>query len=136
MENPSNDATPKNSEKKDTSNMGRPKVAFDYNHLERIISKFPLTLEETAELMGVSDNTLNQRIKDKYGMTFRELRDRKLVNIRTRLINKALDMSLNQNNTSMTQFCLKNIAGWTDKVENKIVDSEIKITIDSDDADL
>lgn len=118
------------------SNMGRPPKAFDYGYFERIISKFPLSREECAELMGVSNTTFDAKIKDHYGMTFREVRDRKLVNIKTRLINKALDMSLNQNNTTMTVFCLKNLAGWTDKVENKITESEIKVIIDSDDASL
>ena len=119
-----------------SSKMGRPPVNFDYGYLERILSKFPITREECAELMGVAASTLDTKIKDHYGMTFRELRDRKLVNIKTRLINKALDMSLNQSNTPMTIFCLKNIAGWTDKVENKITESEIKVIIDSDDANL
>jgi len=118
------------------TNMGRPRKKFDYEHLERILSKYPLVEIEVAELMGVSTWTLEQRIKEKYNMTFLDLKKRKATNIKTRLINKAYDLALNQNNGQMLKFCLTNLAGWSERVENKITESEIKIVIDSEDADL
>jgi len=55
---------------------------------------------------------------------------RTAVNLQQKAIEQAL-----KGNTTLMIFCLKNLAGWADKVEEKVI-SEISINIDSDDEKL
>ena len=74
--------------------LGRPSIDFDYDFLERAL-EINCTMPEVAGLMDVSVETVQTKIKERYGMHFSELRQRKSakgkMSIRRKLYSKALD---------------------------------------------
>lgn len=79
------------------------------------------TLEDTGAFFETSPRTIERFIKKEFGLTFVEFRKQKMVHTRHALIRKAMEKALNGDNT-MLIFCLKNMCGWRDKVEE--VESE------------
>lgn len=110
----SEDKKPEN----DTSIMGRPKKEVDWRQLE-LVCKYKISLVDAANLFDMCDDTLNARIKEKYGETFSEYRAKKLAQTKVSLAEKAITMALNGDRT-MLIFCLKNINEWVDKVEKDV----------------
>jgi hypothetical protein len=64
----------------------------------------------------ISHSCLEQRIFQKYGQKFSEFQNARLVNIKAQLVKKAISMALSGDRTLLI-FCLKNIVGWQDKIE-------------------
>jgi hypothetical protein len=92
------------------------------------------SLEDAAAFFGVSADTIERRVKEWGYATFAEFRKENLVHTRFSLIRKALQKAENGDNT-MLVFSLKNMCGWSEKVEEKQT-SEINITIDGEDSKL
>ena len=67
-------------------------------------------------------STISRAIKDKYNCTFEELRSNRMNDITLKLHQKAVQMALN-GNSAMMIFCLKNLAGWKDKID---IDEKIR----------
>ena len=68
--------------------------------------------------MDVSEDTLERRIKEKHKCTFTEYADKMMAPIKLKLVQKALSKALDGDNTLLI-FCLKNLCGWADKVEQE-----------------
>lgn len=97
---------------KEKAKMGRPPKAWDWDQLDRIL-ECHLSLKSTASIMQVSMDTVENKIKDQYGVTFSEYREQKKCVVKKSLIQKAIEMALSGDRT-MLIFCLKNICGWSD----------------------
>ena len=93
------------------------KIEIDYQRLEDFLS-FKPTLYVTAAKFGCSEDTLQARIREKYDMTFTQLREKCLDKTRLALQQKAIQLALHGNPTMMI-FALKNLCGWSDKIEQK-----------------
>jgi hypothetical protein len=64
---------------------------------------------------GVTDNAVDRFCRREYGETFAEFLDKRKSMLETQLLNKAYTMI--GTNSAVTIFFLKNVLGWTDKVE-------------------
>jgi len=85
---------------------------FDWELLDKIL-QFKPSLSDTAEIMKVSEDTVERRIREKYKMTFAEYRNKKMANVRLTLVQKAIQMAKAGDRT-MLIFSLKNYCGWAD----------------------
>lgn len=93
--------------------MGRPRHRVDWKKLDTL-TQFGPTLVMAAELIGMQPDTLQNHIKEKYGWTWTQYRERKITHTKMKLINKALALALS-GNVALLIFSLKNMCGWQDK---------------------
>lgn len=100
------------------------KIELNYTALDALL-QFRVSLSFCADYLEVSRDTIMRRIKDDHGLTFTEYHALKMERTATKLQQKALELALSGNNT-MLIFCLKNIAGWSDKYEQQLDVSTIK----------
>jgi hypothetical protein len=77
----------------------------------------------------IGHTTLEERIKQEYGMTWGEFRDSRMAPVKAQLVQKALGMAL-AGNVTLLIFCLKNINDWTDAQQEKkeLQQMEIKLS--------
>ena len=104
------------------------KKEIDWVLLNNIL-KYKPSLVDTAEMVGVSEDTVARRIREEHDCTFAEYRNKKLAVVRRSLVSKALDMAVTGGNATMLIFCLKNLCGWTDVHQVSSPDGQSPITI-------
>ena len=112
---------------------GRPKIEIDWKLLDAIL-QYGATLKDCANMCNCSEDTIERRIKKEKGDTFAAYRTKRMTGVKFTLIQKAIEMAKNGDRT-MLIFSLKNLAGWADKIDNKL-SGETSIKIDIDDAKL
>jgi len=98
--------------------MGRKKIDIDWTQLDSYL-QLKASKRTCALLIGVSEDVVEARIKEKYECTFREYAEKAISPVKLKLVQKALSKALDGDNT-MLIFCLKNICGWADKIEQEI----------------
>lgn len=104
---------------KKTSKMGRPKIFDDEKDKQlRAILRLKPTLVDCAAFFDVDPSTIERYINRQYNCTYAEFRDQNMVHTRFSLIRKAIQKAEGGDNV-MLIFCLKNLCGWTDKVETQ-----------------
>ena len=106
--------------------MGRNKIELDYRIIDTALF-FQASSTQVAYLLeqqGIKINPvwLRQRIKEDKDMTFDEYRQVHKDRLKYRLQQKAISMGLDGDKTLLI-FCLKNIVGWQDRVENTNIDT-------------
>lgn len=89
---------------------------FDWVLLDKLLAR-RMSQIDCAELLNVSIDTVSRQIEKKHGVTFAEYRLLKLAPTKLSLVEKALHLALEKNNTQALFFCLKNLCGWSDKPE-------------------
>ena len=94
------------------------KINIDFKFLDGLL-KCGASVTQCANIIECSTDTVEKRIKEKTGMTFKQYRSAKLDGTRLKLINKALNMATSGNVTMMI-FCLKNLCNWSDKRETEV----------------
>jgi hypothetical protein len=98
--------------------MGRPRLMTEEKDRQLLAAlRMKPTLKDAAALLEVSEDTILKHTKEKYGVTFTELREQKMVATRHSLIRTAIQQAESGNNNVMLIFCLKNLCGWKDKHE-------------------
>jgi len=103
------------------------RTPFSWDKLDGILAR-PATLVICAEILGVHENTIKLHIKDRFGETFTEYSNRKMSITKFKLMDKALKMA-ESGNVPMLIFSLKNLCGWSDKIESKLDIDTTKIEI-------
>lgn len=98
--------------------MGRPRIEINWELLDQLCSH-RMYLRDCSEILKVSEDTIENRIKEKTGKTFSEYRNKKMAPFRNKLVKKALDMALKDGDRVMLIFCLKNYCGWTDNLKDR-----------------
>ena len=108
------------------------RVDFDWKVFDACV-QFKVTKKFVADYMGVSEDTIENRLREKHDMTYTEYNKIKLQRTGLRLQQKAIEMAMSGNATMMI-FALKNVANWQDKIEQvNIDDSPVRIEIVRDD---
>ena len=109
------------------------KKQLDYSALDALL-QFKTTKKFCADYLKISEDTIERRLREDHDMTFKEYHELKMGRTAVKLQQEAINQAL-KGNTTLMIFCLKNLAKWADKVEEKVI-SEIKINIDEDDMEL
>lgn len=105
------------------SQMGRPAIEIDIGQIAALM-RFNPTLKDAAAFFKCSESTIARRIREECGgLTFDQFREQNMVQTRMTLIQKALNKAYAGDNV-MLIFCLKNLCGWSDKVEQKLVEDK------------
>lgn len=113
--------------------MARPRIEIDQEQLEALCRMNP-TLKDAAAFFKCSEDTIERRCKEFGYNDFADARQQNMVHTRLKLIRKALSMA-DSGNTAMMIFALKNLCGWSDKLEHKQDESkpfEFKIVSTND----
>jgi hypothetical protein len=111
------------------------KILIDFKVLDALV-QFKVTKGFVADYLKVSEDTVEKRIKENTGMTFTEYSKLKQQNVAYKLQQKCIEQALKGDRTLMI-FALKNMANWSDKVEQTAIDGGIKLnSIDLDDDDI
>lgn len=109
------------------SKIGRPRVELNYDKLDALL-QFKVTKSFCADYLGVSEDTIERRIKEDYGKTFSEYHELKLAKTGLRLQQKAIEAAL-AGNTTLMIFALKNISKWSDNNDSQVDIGKIEITL-------
>ena len=102
----------------------RIRIPLDWDKLDAIL-QFKPSVRTTAEMLNMSHDTLERRIRSKHNMSFGEYRELKMGRVVLKLQQKAINKALDGDNT-MLIFCLKNLCGWGDNPTPKIDDTELE----------
>lgn len=106
------------------SKMGRPKILLEeinvsgWELLDSLII-WSAHAEYIAEQLNISCDTLEKRIKENYGCTFTEYRDKKKEKLRINLRKKQYDVAMD-GNPAMLIWMGKNELSQSDKVESQV----------------
>ena len=106
---------------------------FSWDKLDGILTH-KASLELCSHLVECPPSTIQDHILRRFGSTFTQYAEKNLSKTKIKLMNKAIEMAL-AGNVVMLIFCLKNICGWTDKVEQEtnIKGIEIRLAYKEDD---
>jgi len=103
-------------------NDGRPRIEFDqFDFLELDkLCQIQCGLEEIADWFGVSADTIENRVKEKYGITFSEHFRKKSAQSRVTLRRMMWSKAINNNDTTMQIFLSKqkHLLNYTDRVQD------------------
>lgn len=110
------------------------KCPFSWDKLDGLLA-YKSSLVVCADILETTDTTIKNHIQRRYGMTFTEYSQKKLSRTKVKLVSKAIEMATS-GNVTMLIFCLKNLAGWSDKLEQEITGGSIQIKIDGEDSSL
>jgi AraC-like DNA-binding protein len=98
--------------------MGRPEKVIDWKLLDSIL-QFGARLIDCSEVLEMSDDSIQNKIKEQFGCTFSEYRERKMSKMRMRLLQKQFDVAMS-GNTALLIWLGKQHLGQTDKVTQEI----------------
>tara|TARA_R100000781_G_scaffold112221_2_gene79293 strand:+ start:2505 stop:2876 length:372 start_codon:yes stop_codon:yes gene_type:complete len=93
--------------------VGRKKVEFDWDKFDSIL-QFKPPKQVCSDILGISEDSIERRIKEEYDCTFSEYRARRMGPMKIRLAQKIIQMALNGNVPCLI-FCAKVYLGWSDK---------------------
>jgi len=102
--------------------MGRPRIELEeisvdgWKLLDSLII-WSAHSEYIAEQLGISEDTLSKRIKEKFGCTFTEYRNKMKEKIRINILKAQYDLAVDKQNPTMLIWLGKNECGQTDKQE-------------------
>lgn len=82
-----------------------------------------------SEGIKICEKTLFRAIESEFDMTFSEYREYRMSGTKIKLLQTAIQTAL-KGNVTMLIFCLKNMCGWSDKIENKIEEKPTKELIE------
>lgn len=108
-------------------------VELNWTELNAIL-QFNVSCVQASQLLGVSADFIEKKIRAEHDMTFTEYRAEKQGKIRVLLQQKAIQMGL-AGNATMLIFSLKNLCGWSDKVDSTLA-GEVAIKISTDEMGL
>jgi hypothetical protein len=93
---------------------GRPVLFIDLEELKRIMSFYP-TLDEVASWFTCSPDSVERRVKEEWGLTFKDFRERCSGKTRLLLKRKAISKALEEDNEKMLIYCLRTMTDLDDR---------------------
>jgi hypothetical protein len=113
--------------------MARPRKELNWIELDKLCA-IHATRKEIADWFECSEDTIERRCQEEFGISFASYYDQKAVNGKMSLRRKQYEQAMS-GNTTMLLWLGKQYLGQSDKQENR-ESSEIKIVIDESDNDL
>lgn len=104
------------SPKKKRPGFGRPSIEIDFKFLERIC-EYPLKKRQVAHIMGICDDTLEKKVREKYGITFSDFLAQKGGKRRFTLIETMYEVATQHKNVGMLIYLSKNWLQMSDMPE-------------------
>ena len=98
------------------------KPVFNWDKLDSMLM-FQAGKFLCSEELGLSEDTIERRIKAKYNCTFLEYRQKRSEKIVLRLKQKMIQKALDGDNVALI-FCLKNLGGWSDSPDDKTIQND------------
>jgi hypothetical protein len=114
-----------------TNKIGRPEKEIDWKLLDSIL-QFGARLIDCSEMLEVSDDTIQRKIKDSFDCTFSEYRERKMSKMRMKLLQKQFDVAMS-GNVALLIWLGKQHLNQSDKQEQSINHNVDKLVIDFND---
>ena len=81
------------------------KAPFSWDKLDGLLA-YKSSLVVCADILEVSEGTIKNHIKKRFGLTFSQYAEKKLSRTKVKLVQKAIEMAMS-GNTSMMIFSLK-----------------------------
>jgi AraC-like DNA-binding protein len=103
--------------------MSRPEKEISISELHSLMSFYP-TLEEVSAWFNCSPDTIERRIKDEWGMSFRELRNKRAGKTRLLLKRKAITKALEEDNEKMLLYCLRTMTDIDDRAKKSVDENQ------------
>jgi hypothetical protein len=100
---------------------------FSWDKFDGLLA-YKSSLVVCADILDVSESTIKNHIKQRYGMSFSEYAEKKLSRTKVKLVQKAIEMATSGNSTMMI-FCLKNLCKWSDNNDQQVEIGKIQITL-------
>lgn len=91
---------------------------FNWDVFDALL-QFKVSKKFCAEYMSVSEDLIERRLREVKDMTFTQYHQLKMQKTGMKLQQKILEKALDGNMTALI-FALKNMAGWSDKVEQTV----------------
>lgn len=110
-----------------TKKTGKPRIDFDWKVLDSIL-QFGATLIDCSEMLKVSEDTIQKRIRELHDLKFSEYRNRKMSRMRVRLLQRQFDSAMS-GNTALLIWLGKQHLGQSDKLDTSLDTSQIQINI-------
>ncbi len=101
-----------------TKKLGAPEKEFNWKLLDSVL-QFGARLIDCSDMLELSDDTIQRRIKKEHDCTFSEYRNRKMSKMRMKLLQKQYDVAM-KGNVSMLIWLGKNHLGQSDKIDENI----------------
>lgn len=79
-----------------TKKIGRPNKEIDWNVLDAVL-QYGASKLDCADLLNVSEDTVDKKIKQSHKMTFSEYREKKMGKMRIKLLQKQYEVAMNGN---------------------------------------
>lgn len=95
---------------------GKKRIDINWDKLEGMLI-FDASLYVCADTLGCSHDTLERKVKQKFGQSFGEYKARMVDRTALKLKHKMITKALAGDNTCLI-FSLKNLSNWCDKVEH------------------
>ena len=91
----------------------KPRLEFNWEKFDAIL-RFKPTKQICSDIMEVSEDVIERRIREKYDCTFSEYRSRRMGPTRIKIAEKLIEMAL-QGNVPCLIYASKVFLGWSDK---------------------
>lgn len=102
---------------------GAQKIEIDLEQLRTFCRLKPST-EDCAAFFKCSIDTIERRVFEGTGLTFKDFREQAMVHTKFDLIRRAIEKAKKGDN-DMMKFCLKNLSDWSDRPDNAV---EVSVT--------
>jgi AraC-like DNA-binding protein len=94
--------------------MSRPEKNIDLDDLQKILTLYP-SMDEVSAWFDCSPDTVERRVREVWGITFKELRERSAGRTRLLLKRRAIAKALEEDNEKMLLFCLRTMTDLDDR---------------------
>ncbi len=114
--------------------MGRPRKEFNWEEFDKLCG-IHATQREVADWFEMSEDTVDRRIKEQFGMTFADYVKQRQAPGKISLRRKQYEMAMN-GNVTMLIWLGKQYLGQADKQEQAVTHTGITLNVTTDEAKL
>jgi hypothetical protein len=107
--------------------MAMPKTELNYQALDALL-QFKVTKKFCADYLQISEDAIDRRIKEDYGINFGEYHSLRMGRTAVKIQQKIVELAL-KGNPKLLEVAAKYLAGWTEKSDLVISNSDLRVII-------